>query len=58
MELAVPIKDVGKRLADNDYAKDMRNAAYLAMLEQSRQELRDGKIIIKTLSELEAMAGE
>ena len=36
--------------------KAARNAEYLAMLDRSHQELREGKVIVKTMAELEAMA--
>ena len=38
--------------------KEKHNAAYSAMLEKSREQLREGKVVIKTMSELEAMAKE
>ena len=38
--------------------KAAQNAAYLAMLDRSRQEAREGKVIAKTMTELEAMAAE
>ena len=38
--------------------KEKNNNEYLTMLNKSRAELRDGKIITKTLAELEAMAEE
>ena len=36
--------------------KARRNAEYLTMLEESDQELKAGKVVIKTMAELEAMA--
>ena len=36
--------------------KAQRNAEYLAMLEQSDRQLREGRVVVKTLEELEAMA--
>ena len=38
--------------------KAKNNAAYLAMLDKSEEELRQGKVIVKTMEELEAMAAE
>ena len=38
--------------------KSARNAEYLAMLDKSRKQLQEGKVIIKTMEELEAMASE
>lgn len=32
--------------------------AYMAMLDKSDEELRQGKVVIKTMKELEAMAAE
>ena len=40
----------------NELEKLERNARYLAMLAESEKQLRDGKIVIKTMEELEAMA--
>ena len=38
--------------------KAVRNAEYLAMLDESERQLREGKIVIKSMEELEAMAAE
>ena len=38
--------------------KYMRNLQYLAMLRESEQQLQEGKAIIKTMDELEAMAAD
>ena len=38
--------------------KAKRNVEYLAMLEESDRQLREGKVIRKTFAELEAMADE
>ena len=48
-------------LSEKDFKameKARRNAEYLAMLDKSDQQLREGKVIIKTMEELEAMAAE
>lgn len=48
-------------VSESDYeamAKARRNAEYLAMLDRSDQQLREGKVIVKTMEELEAMAAE
>ncbi|MCM1084017.1 MAG: type II toxin-antitoxin system Phd/YefM family antitoxin [Clostridium sp.] len=39
----------------NALQKAKRNAEYLDMLDKSDKELRDGKVIVKTMEELEAM---
>ena len=48
-------------VSEKDY-KDMekarRNAEYLAMLDESDRQLREGRVVIKTMEELEAMAEE
>jgi antitoxin YefM len=36
--------------------KAKRNAEYLAMLDRSFKELEEGKVVVKTMEELEAMA--
>ena len=38
--------------------KAAQNAAYLSMLDKSRQEAKEGRVIEKTMEELEAMAAE
>ena len=46
-------------LSETEYKrmdKARRNAEYLTMLEESAQELKAGKVVIKTMAELEAMA--
>ena len=39
----------------NELQKAKRNAEYLAMLNKSDEELQAGKVVIKTMEELEAM---
>ena len=39
----------------NALQKAKRNAEYLAMLDKSDEELKAGKVIVKTMEELEAM---
>ncbi|MCM1282910.1 MAG: hypothetical protein NC180_00940 [Muribaculaceae bacterium] len=39
----------------NALQKAKRNAEYLAMLDQSDEELKAGKVVVKTMEELEAM---
>lgn len=39
----------------NALEKVRRNAEYLAMLEKSFQQLAEGKVVVKTIEELEAM---
>ena len=36
--------------------KYLRNLQYLSMLKESDEQLRDGKVVVKTMRELEAMA--
>lgn len=38
----------------NDMLKAMKNAEYLAMLDQSMEEIKAGGFVVKTLEELEA----
>ena len=48
-------------VSENDYKameKARNNAEYLAKLERSRQQLREGKVIVKTMEELLAMENE
>jgi antitoxin YefM len=40
----------------NDLEKAKRNALFLAKLDRSRQQLAEGKIVVKTMEELEEMA--
>lgn len=40
----------------NDLEKARRNAAYLSMLDASANEIRDGKVVVKTMEELKSMA--
>ena len=42
--------------AYQEYEKAMRNQIYYAMLDESDRQLREGKVVVKTMSELEAMA--
>lgn len=37
------------------FEKLLNNAKYLAMLEESNKELREGKVVVKTMEELEKM---
>jgi antitoxin YefM len=39
----------------NELEKAKSNAEYLAMLDKSMNELNEGKVVVKTLDELEAM---
>lgn len=41
----------------NELQKAKKNAEYLAMLEKSMEEARQGKFIVKTIEELEKIAG-
>ena len=42
----------------NRVMKALRNAEYLEKIDKSMQQLREGKIVVKTMEELEAMADE
>lgn len=42
----------------NEMLKAWENASYLAKIEKSIQDLADGKGIVKTVAELEAITGE
>ncbi|MDR1796590.1 MAG: type II toxin-antitoxin system Phd/YefM family antitoxin [Clostridiales Family XIII bacterium] len=42
--------------AYNEMARAQRNAEYTAKIEQSVQQIREGKVVVKTMEELEAMA--
>jgi antitoxin YefM len=39
----------------NELEKARRNAEYLAMIDNSMQQLAEGKVVVKTLEELETM---
>lgn len=39
----------------NSMQKRLRNAEYLAKLDKSIEQLRQGKVVVKTMEELEAM---
>ena len=46
-------------LSENEYhelQKAKRNAEYLAQLDRASEQLRSGKVVVKTMAELEAMA--
>ena len=48
-------------LSEKEYKeleKARNNMAYFAMLDESDRQLREGKVIVKTMEELEAMAAE
>jgi len=40
----------------NELEKSRRNAEYLAMIDRSMQELKESKVVVKTMEELEEMA--
>ena len=42
----------------NALVKARRNAEYLAKLDISRQQISSGDVVVKSMAELEAMAGE
>lgn len=48
-------------LSEREYKemeKARNNMAYLAMLDESDRQLREGRVVVKTMEELEAMAAE
>ena len=48
-------------VSEADYKEMERarnNAEYLAMLDRADEQLRQGKVVVKTMEELEAMAAE
>jgi antitoxin YefM len=42
----------------DDMAKARRNAEYMAMIDRSMKDLEEGRGIVKTMEELEAMAND
>ena len=42
----------------NHVMKALRNAEYLEKIDKSMQQIKDGKIVTKTIEELEAMTNE
>ena len=42
----------------NEVMKALKNAEYLAMIDKSLQQLKEGKYVSKTIEDLEAMTGE
>jgi len=42
----------------NDLTKAARNAEYLDMIDRSMEQIRQGKVVVKTMEELEEMANE
>ncbi len=42
----------------NEMMKAKRNAEYLAMLDKSMQEAKEGGFVVKTIEELEAMSNQ
>ena len=42
----------------NSVMKALRNAEYLEKIDKSMQQIKDGKIVTKTIEELEAMTNE
>lgn len=48
-------------LSEQEYKeleKARNNTAYLAMLDESDRQLKEGRVVVKTMEELEAMAAE
>ena len=48
-------------LSEQEYKeleKARNNMAYLAMLDESDRQLKEGRVVVKTMEELEAMAAE
>ncbi len=42
----------------NEFLKIQRNAEYLMKIEKSIKQVKDGKVVVKTIEELEAMENE
>ncbi|PKM86567.1 MAG: prevent-host-death protein [Firmicutes bacterium HGW-Firmicutes-12] len=42
----------------NDITKAARNAEYLDMIDRSMEQIKQGKVVLKTMEELEEMANE
>lgn len=42
----------------NDLTKAARNAEYLDMIDRSMEQIKRGKVVLKTMEELEEMANE
>lgn len=42
----------------NDLTKAARNAEYLDMIDRSMEQIKQGKVVVKTMEELESMADE
>ena len=48
-------------VSEDDYRameKARRNAEYLAKLDRADQQIKEGKVVVKTMEELDAMAAE
>ena len=43
---------------DDEEAQEAQNAEFLAMLDESERQIREGRVVVKTMAELEAMAAE
>ena len=41
-----------------EYEKEIRNKVYLEKIDESRRELEQGKVVVKTMKELRAMESE
>ena len=42
----------------NEFVRTIRNAEYLNKLDKSIKQIEDGKVVVKTIEELEAMENE
>ena len=42
----------------NDITKAARNSEYLDMIDRSMEQIKQGKVVVKTMEELEEMANE
>lgn len=43
---------------NDDETREAQNAEFLAMLDESERQIREGRVVVKTMAELEAMAAE
>ena len=42
----------------NEFVRNMKNTEYLNKLDKALKQIKDGKVVVKTIEELEAMTNE
>ena len=42
----------------NEFVRNMKNTEYLNKLDKALRQIKDGKVVVKTIEELEAMTNE